>query len=317
MRTRVALVLCLLAVAALAVALPAVAQDDTTGTENGSVDNVTLGQSISGFMQSTEASTEGDVDQGVYQAKYAAANQTEKAALVEAQTNDLANRLAAIEERVENLKSQRENMSPTAYRAQISGAAAQLQSIESSVNATETDAIASGVNTSKLETLRQNASELSGQQVASIARGLAGASNGGPPENPGNGQGPPNGTPGESGNGPPDDPGEGAGNGSTGAGNGTNSGNGTGPNTGTGNGAGAGNGNGNGANTGNGNGPDAGNRNGANTGNGNGPDAGNGNGANTGNGNGPDAGNGNGPGSSGGNGHSGVGALIATLAALV
>lgn len=214
MRTRVAIVVCLLFVAVLALALPAVAQDDGASAENDSVDNVTVGQSVSGFMQSTEASAQSDVNQGVYEERYEAANESERATLVDERTGDLESDLRAAEQRVERLKEQRDEMNPTAYRAQMSAAAAQLRALQSNANETERHATASGVDASRLETLRNRASELSGQEVAQIARSLAGAdpapaNRTGPPENPGqgNGQGPPDDTPGDSGNGPPEDPG--------------------------------------------------------------------------------------------------------------
>lgn len=211
MRTRVVIVFCLMLGAAFVVALPVVAQDDATSSGNDSVENATVGQSISGFMQSTEASAEGDVDQGVYRAKFDAANESEQMALVEDQTTDLEERLESVQQRIDDLQEERDEMNPTAYRAQMSAAAAQLRAIEASANQTQADAASSGVNTTRLETLRNNASELSGQEVAAIARSIAGASphggnQTGPPENPGAGSGQPNGTPGNSGNGPSDDP---------------------------------------------------------------------------------------------------------------
>lgn len=207
MRTRVTLVVCLLFVAALALSLPAVAQDDAGSDANESVDDATVGESISGFMQSTEASAQGDVDQGLYEARYETAEGSERTALVEERTTDLEARLAAVEDRIDRIQADRDEMNPIAYRARMSAAAAQLRSLEASANGTERDAAAVGVNTTRLETLRNRASELSGQEVAAIARSLAGVTprgpNGsGPPEDPGrgDGQGPPNGTSGDSGN---------------------------------------------------------------------------------------------------------------------
>lgn len=208
MRTRAALVACLLFVAVLALALPAVAQGDTGSDANESVDDVTVGESISGFMQSTEASAEGDVDQGLYQARYETANESERTAIVEERTANLEARLTAVEDRIDRIQADRDEMDPIAYRARMSAAAAQLRSLEASANGTERDAATVGVNTTRLETLRNRAAELSGREVAAIARNLAGVTpdgpNGsGPPEDPGrgDGQGSPNGTPGDSGNG--------------------------------------------------------------------------------------------------------------------
>lgn len=251
----------LLLVAVLGLALPAVAQDGPTAgnesvqSDNATVDNVTVGQSISGFMQSTAAGTESDVDQGIYQAQYETANESDRPALVENRTERLEGRLAAVEERIDRIRDQRGELNPTAYRAQMSAAAAQLRALETSANETERDAVATGVNATRLERLRTDASELGGGEVAEIARNLSGVpadvpGQRGPPDHAGPGnRGPPNGTDGNPGNGPgpPDD----RGNGTDGAGTG-----------GQGNGPG-----GQGADTGQGNGPGG---QGADTGQGNG-----------------------------------------------
>lgn len=253
-----AVLLCLLFVAVLGLALPAVAQDGAN-TGNDSVENVTVGQSISGFMQSTQAGAESDVDQGIYEGQYETANDSERGALVTNRTDRLERRLATVEERIERLRSQRDKLNPTAYRARMSAAAAQLRALEASANATERDATTTGVNATRLETLRTRASELSGGEVAAIARSLAGAApevpgRRGPPDDPGRDEpGPPNGTPGDegNGNGPPDDRGNGTGNG-----NGVGTGNSDGAGTGSGNGAGTGNSDGAGTGTGGGQGTD-------------------------------------------------------------
>jgi hypothetical protein len=220
----------LLLVAVLGLALPAVAQDgptagnESTQSDNATVDNVTMGQSISGFMQSTAAGTESDVDQGLYQAQYETANESDRPALVENRTDRLEGRLAAVEQRIERLRERREDMNPTAYRAQMSAAAAQLRALETSANETHADAVAVGVNATRLERLRTHASELGGGEIAEIARNLSGVPDDvpgqrGPPDDAGPGNdGPQNGTDGDPGNGPgaPDD----GGNGTDGAGTG-------------------------------------------------------------------------------------------------
>lgn len=225
--TRRGALVALLLVAAAALALPAVAQD---GDQTGEVENVTVGQEVSAFMQSAEANAHGEVENGMFDARMESANASERAAVVEERTDEIAARVDAIEERIEELRANRTDVNPVAYRAQMSAAAAQLAAVRESANRTATHAERVGVDTTRLETLRNNASELTGQEVAAIARSLAGVMGRGPPDHAGppggNGTEPPDNAGPPGGNGtdstggdPPDDTGQGTDNGQgTGAG---------------------------------------------------------------------------------------------------
>jgi len=212
MIARLALVACLL-LATAALAAPAVAQEDADAAE---LDNVTVGQEISAFMQTAEASAEGEVSDGMFEARVEATNESEREEVITERTTALEDRVAAIEARIDRLRENRNDTNPVAYRAQMSAAAAQLASVQRSANRTADAAAGAGVDTSRLETLRANASEMAGQEVAAIARGLAGVVSAGPPDHAGppddagppGGDGPPGGQgPGGNETGPPDDAG--------------------------------------------------------------------------------------------------------------
>ncbi|ELZ12130.1 hypothetical protein C479_04963 [Halovivax asiaticus JCM 14624] len=179
----------------------------------------TMGDRIGAFMQASSASADGSIDRGMF----------------DQSLNESADKEALVRERIEALEAEYEearNLSASidtnssvpapARRATLVRLTMQLDSLNASIEETGDHARAVGVDTERLETLRANASELTGPEVAEIATGMAGVN---PPglqdAHPGNGnQGAGNGNseaggPGNS----SDPPGEGgSGNGNSGAG---------------------------------------------------------------------------------------------------
>lgn len=159
----------LLAVAVLAVGgASAATQTNDTGDRNAS-----LGAEISSFMQASSAEAEGEVDDGMFDA---ALNRTD----------DPEKRRALVETRQKRLQQRQERLAQR--RAEISDGDAPgvkaialathvevgADSLERSAN--ETDAVARevGVNTTVLDEIRRNASQLRGPEVAALARNVAG-----------------------------------------------------------------------------------------------------------------------------------------------
>lgn len=159
----------LLAVAVLAVGgASAATQTNDTGDRNAS-----LGADISSFMQASSAEAEGEVDDGMFDA---ALNRTD----------DPEKRRALVESRQKRLQQRQERLAQR--RAEISDGDAPgvkaialathvevgADSLERSAN--ETDAVARevGVNTTVLDEIRRNASQLRGPEVAALARNVAG-----------------------------------------------------------------------------------------------------------------------------------------------
>jgi hypothetical protein len=218
----------LLVVAPVAAAVPTVgttvaaaatptATTTTTAADGGSV---SPGEKLSGVVSVQGAELEGEVAERTYGVKVARANSSgAKAAVVAATVDDVEARVDELEARKRVLEQRRANGTVTEgeYRAKMARVAAELSTARRLANASgETaaglpeDALAKrGVDVTAIENLRHRAGNLTGPEVASVARSIAGASVGrsmsgtqkpadvgekGP-------RGPPNGTDG----GPPDD----------------------------------------------------------------------------------------------------------------
>lgn len=210
-RVPAAAVLC--AVALLAVAVPMVgaatsgATDGADRAPTNSTNDSSMGAEISAFMQSSASEADGAVEDGMFEAEYDERAGDDRAALVEDRTGDLQADLAELRERKRELQENRDEMSRVEYQARMSRLVSDIRSLERSVERTEPLAERAGVNATALRSIRDNASELSGQEVAALARGMsvvpderpdrgpdgdrgngeANGREGGPGENPGNG----------------------------------------------------------------------------------------------------------------------------------
>jgi hypothetical protein len=181
------------------------AAPNTTG-ENASTTNETaLGTQISSFMGASAAAANGSVENGMFSASVddgsggdaAADNRT---ALIDRRTDVLERRIDRLQARKAALIDDRENMSRTAYLAQMSAIAGQIESVRAAVNQTASHARTAGVEDPTLDRLRTEARNLTGPEIARLARnqsavGLSDPDRGPPDDVPGDGTpGPPNGT---------------------------------------------------------------------------------------------------------------------------
>jgi len=172
--TRAPAVAALCAVALLAVVAPIAGaaaggtQSDATNATNDS----SMGAEISAFMQSSASEADGAVEDGMFEAEYDE-RPDDRATLVENRTGDLQSDLADLRERRQELRENRDEMSQVEYRARMSRLVSDIRSLERSVNRTEPLAEAAGVDTTALRTTRNDASELSGQEVAELAKHMA------------------------------------------------------------------------------------------------------------------------------------------------
>ncbi|HKL28768.1 MAG TPA: hypothetical protein VJ898_05805 [Natrialbaceae archaeon] len=203
-----------------------------------------MGAQISSFMGVSTAAANGSVENGMFSASFNATAVDDRPTVVENRTDVLERRLERLQTRKAALIANRENMTRAAYVARMSAVVGQIESLQRAINQTTTFARATGADPSRLAHLKSEARNLTGPEVARLARnGTVGVGNPGrgPPNGtPGEGppnktvEGPPNGTPGEgppnkTGEGPPNGtPGEGTPNGTAGAGNGQGNGNGSG-----------------------------------------------------------------------------------------
>ncbi|MFC4543966.1 hypothetical protein ACFO5R_18725 [Halosolutus amylolyticus] len=196
-------------------------------TETDTADETASNTTVSTFMQASTADAENTVDEGMFEARYEAADDERKAAVVAERTDALEAKLAALEDERQTLRDQRDDLSNGQYRARMAKLTVEIAGLERSIEQTSPRAAEAGVDEKRLETLQQNASDLVGPEVAEMARGMPGTDRvpgQGPPddrgagsptgndqssqENPGNGEPPgQTGDTGKDGSGgsPPDD----------------------------------------------------------------------------------------------------------------
>lgn len=169
------------------VAMPMMGVADSHGNETDAnvSENASVGAEVSSFMQASTAEAEGEVDDGMFEA---ALNRTEDP---EERRQLIENRTQRLEERQQRLEERRAAIQSTGDvrdRALAVRVAVGADQLEESVNETEPVAASVGVDTERLQELRTNARNLTGSDVAELARGLAGppadraAAGGGPPD---------------------------------------------------------------------------------------------------------------------------------------
>ncbi|WP_424001690.1 hypothetical protein ACOZ4I_17095 [Haloarcula salina] len=180
----VALLLVVSALAAVPVAT--MAQETATDAER-AAKNATAapGAQLAGVVGVQEAELDGDVQSRTYGHRVArAATDDAKAAVVAEQLTDSRQRLAELERRKQSLERARANGSMTTgeYRAKVARLHAETRTVERLVGQTNETASRlpaaalerNGVDAAAIRTLAQRADELSGPEVAAIAREVAG-----------------------------------------------------------------------------------------------------------------------------------------------
>ncbi|ELZ65175.1 hypothetical protein C457_16777 [Haloferax prahovense DSM 18310] len=161
------------------------ATNDTAANDS-AASSVTLpGQRLSAVIGVQGSETDGELERRTFEARFANANSNaSKAAVVATQVVTVRERLTELEQRRDRLEAQRENgtLSEGQYRARLTQTVADIERTRSMLNQTADAAStvpaeelsARGVETAELDRLRTNASELTGPEVAEIAREIAG-----------------------------------------------------------------------------------------------------------------------------------------------
>ena len=161
------------------------AQETATATANTTNESETagMGAQLTAFTQSNSAAVNDSVENGMWKAGFNESNESDRARLVQNRTGTLERRLERLQRQNATLQERYENGSlpEPAYIAQQSRLSARIDGLRTAVNDTDTAATRAGVNDSRLEQLRRNASDLRGPEVAAVARGLGG----GPPDDRG------------------------------------------------------------------------------------------------------------------------------------
>ncbi|WEL18340.1 putative component of type IV pili like system [Halorhabdus sp. SVX81] len=159
---------------------------DTNGTNVSANGSVAPGERLSAVVSAQEAEIEGDVDVRAFGIRLAQnASNASQSAVVADQLEAVRDRLQNLETERAQLQDARENgsMSRGEYAARASEMATQAQNAREMLNRTEAAADrlpvdrleANGVNASAIQTLKTEASELTGSEVSRIARGIAGS----------------------------------------------------------------------------------------------------------------------------------------------
>ena len=162
-------------------------------------DAVAPGQRLSGVVAVGQTELETDVDARAFNRSLARAATAEaRADVVRERVRTIEERFARLQERKRTLERARENgsLGEGAYRARVADLAAGLEGTERLASVSERAAgdlpadvrEQRGIDVGAIRTLREQASELGGQEVAAIARDIAGPSVGkapghaGPPD---------------------------------------------------------------------------------------------------------------------------------------
>lgn len=171
------------------------AQDASVGldqaqAENGSED-AAPGARLAGAIGAQAAEVEGEVEArsfGIEMSKAASARA--QSGVVVRQVDSLESRLADLEERKQELQAAKRNgtISNSSYEARMTTLAARTESIRGLVNQSHTAArglpsdVAEerGINVTAIRTLERRAANLTGPEVAAIARSIAGPDTGKP-----------------------------------------------------------------------------------------------------------------------------------------
>lgn len=219
MRSAALLAAVLVLVAGVA-AVPALAQETTTTVTDGDEGDAP-GAQLAGVVGVQEAEIEGELESRSFEIALnrSGGDASNRAGVIASQVSDLEARLEELRQRKDELDRAREkgNITQGEYRARIAGVGTRIATVQRLANQTAnaTQGIPDetlrerGVDANAIRELRQNARNLSGPEVAAIARGIAGPGagkglGGGPPANrthrgegpPGNGNGQADGPPG-------------------------------------------------------------------------------------------------------------------------
>lgn len=180
---------------------------ETNASEEDGNDSSAFGDQMTAFMQSSASETNDTVESGMWAAGFERANESGQARLATDHTNDLESRLDALREQNKTLTEQYENgtINHSVYVAQLSRLSGRIAALRTSINDTDRATKKAGVNQTRLDTLRNDARNMSGPQTAGVARGVVAGGQeppddrgGGPDATQGDGVGPNNETTNES-----------------------------------------------------------------------------------------------------------------------
>lgn len=157
---------------------------ETNETDSGN-NGMSLGQRISGMVAMEKENIKGEIDQAGFKARLAQADSDEERAEIIAEQLDETNKsVSELKEEREEIREQYKNgnISESEYTTKMATLSAKIDNAEEMTNESEdaTEGIpnetleANGVNASAIQQLKNNAQNMSGQEVAEVARSIAG-----------------------------------------------------------------------------------------------------------------------------------------------
>ena len=191
MTTRSVALVVLVAVFGLTVApLASGAVVTAFAADDGEVESET-NASVSTYMHASAADAENTVDAELFAKRYNASDNETRSAIVLERTDELVERLETLEAEREALRERKDELHRGEYQARMAQFTVEIRALEREIDRTERRANETGVDTERLDRLRDDAANLSGPEVAEIARNLGGVADppgqGPPDEKPGNG----------------------------------------------------------------------------------------------------------------------------------
>lgn len=180
--------LTLVVITTLLLMAPAAALAGTAGAaqdEEDQEDTYTPGERLGGVVAAQQAELDGEMDERTFDVRVTnASDDNETAAVVSEELEDVEAKLEELDDRLERLEQARENgsISKGEYAAKAAAAEASRASLERLTDRANETASGlpektlqeNGINTTAIKTLKNRASNLSGQEVATIARSIAG-----------------------------------------------------------------------------------------------------------------------------------------------
>lgn len=137
-------------------------------------DEPTMGEEVSSFMQSSSADTDESVETEMFVTAYENADDERRQEIVTDRARTLEGKLDQLRSEREELRERGSELNDTAYSARMSRLAVRIGALERAIDETEPRAAEAGVDRETIDQLRTETSNLTGPEIAAIARELAG-----------------------------------------------------------------------------------------------------------------------------------------------
>jgi hypothetical protein len=149
--------------------------DDTdSDTESTSEPADDAEQGVNTFMHSSTADTSNAVESEMFEAEYEEANNDTQETLVDERADGLTATLESLEDEREELRENRDELSGPQYEARMTQLTVEITALERAVEQTKPFATDTEVGTDRLESIQESITDLGGEQIAEVAKGIVG-----------------------------------------------------------------------------------------------------------------------------------------------